>query len=395
MIATQTQIQAQAQAQPQSSNVAAKRTRRKRPESRLTRTNLLQGNYLLYDERENLKLFSEPSQTGRKGVIFENNTKVMDAFPKVQEIVVQQDQSLEEFAAHFPKDASEKGCWYDHHEGALIRLYHTTSGWQVSTQKKIDAFRSRWSGRQTFGDLWSQAILRQLQISNLGEWFNTLQKDHQYLFLIRHNEDNRFVCQSPAEPTTFHVGTFVDKELLPDHDIGVEKPKKHTFGSAKDLMEHVQGLDHRQISGCIGCWNGNWYKIQSETYKRLENVRGNEPSLRFRYLQTRLDGATVQDLYELYPKFANVFDECEDTIYSMAKFIHTAYLDRFVRRQYVSLEREFFNIMRICHEWHKEDRQHNKVTLDKVIEVINTRYDHVLNKMIRMYNNLVSQETEI
>ena len=65
----------------------------------------------------------------------------------------------------------------------------------------------------------------------------------------------------------------------------------------------------------------------------------------------------------------------------------------FIRRQFVTLEREFFSIMRICHEWHKEDRQNNKVDLDKVIEVINTRYDHVLNKMIRVFKSVLEENS--
>ena len=87
-----------------------------------------------------------------------------------------------------------------------------------------------------------------------------------------------------------------------------------------------------------------------------------------------------------------MFDEQEDYIYAIAQYIHTAYLNRFIKRQFVTLEREFFSIMRICHEFHKTDRQYNKVTLDKVIEVINTRYDHVLNKMIRLYKRVVEND---
>ena len=138
--------------------------------------------------------------------------------------------------------------------------------------------------------------------------------------------------------------------------------------------------------------NNKWYKIQSTDYINLETVRGNEPSLKFRYLQLRLEPEKVDALYELYPLHAHVFNEYEDTLFDIARHIHTAYVNRFIRREYVSLEREFFGVMRICHEWHKEDRQYNRVDLDKVIEVMNTRHDHVLNKMIRMFKKLKAEE---
>jgi hypothetical protein len=69
-------------------------------------------------------------------------------------------------------------------------------------------------------------------------------------------------------------------------------------------------------------------------------------------------------------------------------------MDRFIRRQFITLDREFFTIMRLCHDWHKQDRQNNKVDLDKVIYYLNTRYDHVLNKMIRMYKNIVEEQNK-
>ena len=62
-----------------------KRVRKQRPYR--PRTNLLRGNFQLFNEVGNLKLFSEPND-GRKGVVFENNKKVMDAFPRVKSIVV-------------------------------------------------------------------------------------------------------------------------------------------------------------------------------------------------------------------------------------------------------------------------------------------------------------------
>lgn len=372
-----------------------KRVRKQRPYR--PRTNLLRGNFQLFNEVGNLKLFSEPND-GRKGVVFENNKKVMDAFPRVKSIVVFDN----EIVGDLTDDIVAKSAFYDHHEGALIRVYYGNNGWNVSTQKKIDAFRSRWSGSTSFGELWSQAIKLEMEDkpeifeqsdNHLLAFFKTLDQEYQYLFIIRHNEDNRIVCKAPENPTVYHVGTHINNVIDPDDDINITKPEKYRFPTVDTLTSHVRSLNSTKVSGCIGAATVNnrqkWYKIQNKEYSRLEKVRGNEPSLRFRYLQTRLDANLVEDLFMLFPSHANIFDECEDSIYAIAKYIHRAYMDRFIRRQFITLDREFFTIMRICHDWHKEDRQNNKVDLDKVIDVLNTRYDHVLNKMIRMHKNII------
>jgi hypothetical protein len=379
-----------------SMNTSKTYERRPRPVRR--RTNLLRGNFHLFNEQDDLKLFSEPN--GLKGVVFEKNKKVMDAFPRVKDIVVNEDGPISKLS----DEVVSKSTFYDHHEGALIRVIYACNSWRVSTQKKIDAFSSRWSGSQTFGNTWAEAIKLEVQRKPeiFGEsenymmsLFNTLDKEKQYLFIIRHNEDNRIVCESPATPTVYHVGTFIKGVVDPNDDIKITKPVSYKFPTVDALKKHVLSLDSSQISGCLmRTEKMNWYKLQNEEYITLEKVRGNEPSLRFRYLQVRQDEEMVQNLYKLFPSHTQTFDECEDSIYAIAKYIHRAYMDRFIRRQFITLDREFFTIMRLCHDWHKQDRQHNKVDLDKVIYYLNTRYDHVLNKMIRMYKNIVEEQNK-
>lgn len=387
----------------QKNTTAKKRAALSRPvasKNRRPRTTMLRGNFQLYNESGNLKLFSEPNN-GQKGAVFLKNRQVMRPFPRVKDVKVSSSTELP-----FTDEEVSEMVFSDHHEGALIRVYYADGSWQVSTQRKIDAFKSRWSGSESFGELWYKALAEQVksnpafasrvqETNLLGSFFKTLDTNKQYLFVVAHNEANRLVCDAPDAPTVLHVGTFSDGLLktmdnLSTCTIDLPTPQVHRFSTASELRDHVLNLDTRKLSGCLGkTKNNKWHKFQNEVYLQKETVRGNEPSLRFRYLQVRLDGATVDDLYRLFPKHAQVFDECEDHLYAIAKYIHNAYMDRFIRRQFVQLEREFFSIMRICHEWHKTDRQNNKVTLDKVIEVLNTRYDHVLNKMIRMYKIIV------
>jgi len=40
-------------------------------------------------------------------------------------------------------------------------------------------------------------------------------------------------------------------------------------------------------------------------------------------------------------------------------------------------------VMKECHAWHRSDRIHNRITLNKVIEVLNQQTPSNLNRMIR------------
>jgi hypothetical protein len=369
----------------------------------------------LCNESGSLKLYSEVDANGLKGVVFEKNKKVLDAFPRVTDLVVSEGQVLPFENKFTPNEDWVKSSHFSRHvEGALIRVYWAQGVWNVSTQKKINAFNSKWSGPESFGETWVKALIEHKRnnpnflsdtpmstveeegtdFSNiLNYFFKTLKKERQYVFVVRHTAENRQVCLPSKNPTVYHIGTFIDNMLNVEDDVGLNHPETIAIENLAELSKFVQDQDVLHESGLMAHHkNGSWYKIQSRKYRDMLTIRGNEPSLRFRYLQLRLDCDKVNQLYSLFPEKTETFDKCEDSLYDLAKYIHTAYMDRFIRRRYVTLEREFFSIVRLCHEWHKQDRQRNKVDLDKVIEVINTRYDHVLNKMIKMFNNMSEEE---
>ena len=48
---------------------------------------------------------------------------------------------------------------------------------------------------------------------------------------------------------------------------------------------------------------------------------------------------------------------------------------------------EEYNVMRKCHTYHEQDRKQNRISIKKVIEVLNCQSPSILNKMIRKYQN--------
>ena len=371
---------------------------------RTRKVHRFKGNFKLTDTIGQIKLYSETYYNGKKGVVIEGNAKIMNCFPRVKET------TTENIHETWDDEKLKHARFFKHEEGTLIRVFYSTRGWMVSTQKKLDAFTSKWGSNKSFGEEWVDALgcehntttsLREKlnHTDNLlPNFFKTLNKSHQYLFLLRNNAQNRIVCLSPSYPTVYHVGTFKSNVLDVDDSIGINKPDELSVNTMDDLTREIQTVDARYSGGfmirvseknpdpkSIIMENVSWQKMLTPRYQDLQKVRANEPSLKFRYLQVRLDSEMVDKLFALYPEAIPLFNEYEDSLFDIAKYIHQSYINRFIRREFVTLEREFFSIMRICHEWHKEDRSSNKISLDKVIEVINTRYDHVLNKMIKVY----------
>jgi hypothetical protein len=277
----------------------------------------------------------------------------------------------------------EEWTYFPAYEGALIRMFYTNDKWFVSTHRKLDAFRSKWSSRESFGAIFEKSIKQDTGLS-LEEFKQKLDKTKQYMFLVRNQQDNRIVCLPPGEDEThvFHIGTW--QNLMPsDDDVGVKKPQPFiTFSSVVDLATTVNSLDpwHYQGIICFGPDNKQ-VKILNKDYVSLFKVRGNEASVKFRYLQLRKDKTMKSRLEKLYPEMAESFHEYEIILSDIAAKIYKAYVDRFVNKIFTIVPQEEFLVIRACHEKYKAT--HQPVTRMDVTDALNAQPPSNLNHMIK------------
>lgn len=339
-----------------------------------------------------------------RGVVFHGKEIVMHAFPYTVEYTESdQDQMKENIEPVF-----DKCSFYDSYEGALIRVFYFSGRWYTSTHRKLNAFRSKWSSRESFGTCFKRALESEVKTNSklseaipagdeglLERFQSTLDKTKQYMFLVRHTEDNRIVSSAPETPTLYHVGTFINGELSLDDNINISYPRKHSFKDMQELIDYVREVDIRELQGVI-CFapDNKQYKIIHHEYQDLFRARGNEPSIKFRYLQVRMNRRYTDMLYHLYPKWESKFDEIENTIYDIARNIYTAYVQRFIKKRFVTVPTEEFIVIRECHKWHEEDRTNNRISIEKVIETLNQQSPTSLNRMIRRFRNEKTAQTQ-
>lgn len=331
-----------------------------------------------------------------RGVVFHGDTLVMKAFPYTDEYPHTDMKVLEKVLENF-----SKWHFYTAYEGSLLRLFFFSGRWFLTTHRKFDAFRSKWASKESFGTLFKKALEHEAEINQtfknslkegeniLDKFQSTLDKTKQYMFLLRNNQENRIVCEPPKESDTyvFHVGTFSEGKLINDN-ISLSKPAKLSFLNIDELVDYVENkTDPTKTQGviCFGPDNTQ-VKVLHKTYLDMTKVRGNVPSINFRYLQVRTNKPELNNLYKLYPSQVQNFNNIESTLFSIANNIFLAYKERYIiREQFVSLPQEEYLVMAACHEWHLSDRQKNKVSLDKVIQELNKQTPTNLNRMIRRY----------
>lgn len=354
------------------------------------------------DEEKNLDMFcyvkcSESDSDILKkcrGVVFNEQNLVMKAFPYTVEHNHTDNESIDNIFKNF-----SEWSFFQSHEGALVRVFHFDGKWYVSTHRKLNAFRSKWASKDSFGTSFKNALLSEEENNDefknslpsgdniLDRFQSTLDKNKQYMFLVRNNKDNRIVCTPPNRPTVYHVGTFVDGELSVSHKINIPSPKEYKFSNIRDMLDYVEQVSYRDIQGLIAFdkENKKVVKVFNQSYQDLFKARGNEPSIKFRYLQVRMQKRNLNMLYHLYPDKIEVFDEYENTLFDISRSIYRSYIQRFIKKRYVTVPKEEFSVIRECHSWHLSDRENNRISIDTVVNFMNKQSPTSLNHMIRRY----------
>lgn len=277
-------------------------------------------------------------------------------------------------------------------EGTLLRLFYNdvNDKWYLSTHKKIDASNSRWGSKYTFGEIFNSSVPDSFKYQNLD-------KDKFYMFILTPNDYNRIVCKTFLNEV-YHVGTY-DKNfnLSYDYDIGVPKPAEVKFNNTQELFYCVNNeIGHFLYQGIVICdpLTQTNIKLLSDSYNTLQQLRGNTPSINFRYLQIRNEDEKVKKLRELFPNFVKEFDMYEDYIDRFSNKMLHEYINRHIKKNFKQLPSNEHYIIKTAHAWHNENRDTNKISIDKIKQIINTQTPSFINSIIKLYKKESKQGTD-
>ena len=293
---------------------------------------------------------------------------------------------------------------YDSFEGSLLRMFCYNGKWYLSTNRKLDANKSKWSSKTTFGEFFKKALEHEIVVNQLfcdaivkgdpsntmclmSKFLNILDPAKQYMFLLLNNYENRIVCQYD-HPKFLHVGTFINGELSMEHEtsIGLDYPKQHSFDTIDQMYEYIRNVDYKLLQGVIVFAPGNkQYKIYNQTYSGFYNIRGNESSVKFRYLQLRNDSLKKELLRQLYPEWCDAFDTYDKCIHNICEIILQAYINRYIRKNFTTLPLEQFIVMSEVHKWHQLDEVNNEVNLSIILITLNLQKPTSINRMIKKF----------
>lgn len=322
-----------------------------------------------------------------RGIVKDGEQVIVKTFGYTPEVVATNNEQLNTLISPLVRGPETK--FYKSYEGTLLRVWWWKDKWYLTTHRKLDAFKSKWGSKHSYGDLFVRALK-----DSFESFTSKLDTNKIYVFLLRSFAENRKVCDGAEEPTIYSVGAFIrDQEFAFTQDTtetGCASPEQLTTIDGPDaLIDTVLSLNPREYQGIVILNpDGTSGKIVSPAYDELDKLRGNVPNVLHRYVQIRWNPSQQVKFRELYPEFAGKFDDWEQVMSDIVNNVYTKYVDRYVHHQpntYVPDDQ--FYLMQQLHEYyHTRLRRHGeRVTISDVWQILGTWQERDVNTLFKMY----------
>lgn len=271
--------------------------------------------------------------------------------------------------------------FFPSYEGTLLRMFNFEQKWYLTTNRCFNANRSRWGSDKSFGFMFDEALLN-FGFNNRSSFESTLDDSKQYFFLLCSTDKNRIVCNFFKKQHIFHIGTVINDTINFDIEIGIERPSQLKFETFDEIQKFVNECDPFKNQGLI-CFvpDGRQIKIFNTEYRKLCNVRNNEPSIKFRYLQIRNNQEQIDSLKALYPEMIIEFDKYEKILDNISHIYYKAYVNRYIYHNFIDLPNHEFFIIKKVRGLYKTLKTNNIIGL--IRNVLREQSAVFLNQLIK------------
>ncbi len=252
------------------------------------------------------------------------------------------------FREHPPAECS----FYPAMEGSTVRLFHHEGKWHLATFRKLDAFKSRWQSKHSFGELFHMA-LKELAGDQEGDAFAAftarLDPALTHTFMLPSTVETRQIVFGTARQTLVYTGSFhpetgaysrVQLDGVPSVEHGSMSTEDEVFARLasieKEIEEGLAGRGPLRYQGLMVVLpSGELVRIACTSYQLLTDVRGNTPSVTARYIDVLANPTLRDGMRRLYPERADAFNAIDANLKVACKYIHRTYMLRHVEKQQV------------------------------------------------------------
>jgi hypothetical protein len=165
----------------------------------------------------------------------------------------------------------------------------------------------------------------------------------------------------------------------------IEWPTRIHFSSAESLRAFVESLDPAEYQGVIVFMtNQTVFKVMTPGYLQLAKLRGCEPSFYRAYLRLRGDNDQIQQVLRLFPEKKELMNTLESDIVTLASNLCRFYVRRYIHKEHVVVNKHYYYVMRLAHNWHCQCRDRNIVNVHKFLELLDQQTPQFLGFLLSL-----------
>lgn len=275
-------------------------------------------------------------------------------------------------------------------EGTMINLFYTGEKWDICTKGSVGGnyFYYRNGYDKKYGKD-KQLTFKKMFYDGLrldtDETFvtltNNLSKNHCYSFVMQHSENH--IVLNNIEPKVYLVAVFELNEnnakYVPVKEVknmdcvkSIESlvyfPKiiekmddfnKMELNYTKDNCELNVGLMYLNEKTGERSHNIN------ETYKKMKNLRGNNPNLQYQYLCLKKIGK-VKEFLGFFPQYKDLFYKFYVEYKNFLTNLHQSYLSFYIQKNGEKVNKKYFyHVYRIHHNIYLPSLKETKKVMNK------------------------------
>jgi len=391
------------------------------------------GDVKLYKTPNNyMNKLEKPEQPS---LVFINGVFAFSGYPYSIELTPNKLQDLD-------FDIVTKCRFFEANEGTVLRVFNVNGDWYTITNKKLDAFSSKWAAKtKTFGCHLAKSIFVLLNPDHDGDtpnfndvtvakeyvnqiWDASLDPTKRYFFLLKSSNEERIVCD--ADEAILNIGVidknnhlsldeFVNLTDAFQQNVVVPTPVEHKISTLEDLIEKINNTNPTKCSGLLAIFKTDFsgtniendieqhfhVKLLNPEYKYKYSLRGNAPSLRFRLLQLRhLTNREIQTNPPVQPSYVTDFKQlyypqCEDMLkicWTVTEYVFQKYQSIHVKRTgaYDNIQPKMEKVLNIIHNEYLISRE--ITTQQKISDILSYIEPEILNQLIKEYESELKKQ---
>lgn len=276
-------------------------------------------------------------------------------------------------------------------EGTMVNVFWDGSEWKQSTKSKLDADCFFFDTNGSFYRMFADAILSaKLDLS-------TLNKSYCYSFVMQHPENRLVTLFTEIKLyliSAYHIERIndTDTKITVVDNVQTDPVWSSTYVKFParlnwDLKTHIEGMPYTMMGVSFkDTETGDRCKLRNLAYEYVRHLRGNQPKLRYRYLELRKMDNVVEFL-KFYPEHSAQFRQYQTNLHTYTSELFKHYVNIYIKKSYLidTIDSKYHIGLKRLHSHYKEVLlpQKKYVTLQATIEYVNRLPEAVLMSVIR------------